>query len=172
MILKLWIIEQLQTLHLPARTASIFAALFWFYWLAWVFCHYFRICSCMFTVTPNCDVIRFFIVSKTSHHHSPNALVTCTNIFQSLTLIWWSWFYKPLQSNARKRLEVTTVTGSGQRAVAPATPTCTNSWSIFICSEPRGCALDSVKHCSYGYSTRPCQRQSKAALKACLWNWG
>lgn len=85
---------------------------------------------------------------------------------------WWSGFHKPLQSKPRKRSTGTTVAGSAQRAAAPATPTCTNSWSIFICSEPQGCALDSVKRCSYGYSTRPRQWQSEAPLKACLWNWG
>lgn len=78
---------------------------------------------------------------------------------------WCSWFDKPLQSKPRKRLAVTTVTGA---AAAPATPTCTNSWSIFICSEPRGCALNSVKRRSYGYSTRPSQWQKRSGSESML----
>lgn len=61
-----------------------------------------------------------------------------------------------------------TVPGPGKITETAATLTCTASLSIFICSEPLGCALASDKHCSYGYSTRLSQRESEAALKACL----
>lgn len=61
-----------------------------------------------------------------------------------------------------------TVPEPGKITETTATLTCTTSLSSFICGEPLGCALASAKHCSYGYSTRLTQRQSEAALKACL----
>lgn len=61
-------------------------------------------------------------------------------------------------------MELTTVPGPGKIKETTVTP----SLSIFICSEPQGCALASAKHCIYGYSTCASQRSSEAALKACL----